>query len=211
MPEIKVYNTKKGRRYLIEETEYISVTTPLNLVSSSELNRWRGAVGVTKAKFFTKKAIRRGNRLHDVCEAIACGLEPAPPRNSREGTEAEAFKVWFDENVEEIIGVEDVVSSKDYGVAGRFDLLAKLSGREGYTMIDYKSGSKTRPPNWLQMAVYRDMHPEKANISGRMILHIRDGKVKEKWLKEDSLEQMDADVQMYLHILAVWKWKNKVV
>lgn len=219
MPEeIKVYNTKKGRRYKIGELEYISVTTPLNLISNSDLDKWRGRVGRTKAERITNKASKRGTYVHAACESVCLGKDwrtnsELPERlkvNAKFIVDVEAFKSWFEESVEEVIGVETCVYRNDWGVAGRHDLLCRLKGQEHLTLVDFKTGSQVRKTHWLQLAVYGRMDTKSKEITERIILQIREGKCKVKKIKDKSAERWDYDIKSYLHILEAWKWKSNI-
>lgn len=205
---IKTKDTKKGRKYTIGTNEYDSVTTPLSILSFPGLAIWKARIGKTKAERYARKAARRGTVIHNYCEQICLGKTPKVNKKYKDSVDA--FKKWFDENVEEVIEVEKVVWSDKYKVAGRYDFLGRLKGRKGLAVIDWKTG-KIKREHFLQLAAYRALTGESTDIplkdiKHRIVLSVKDGKVKEVEPKGKA----NADWKVYLKVLDVWRWSLNV-
>ena len=105
-------------------------------------------------------ACDRGSRCHD---AIADHLMDGFP-----GIDADvrpyfdSFLSWADQMIESVIMVEDRLSDPVMMFTGQLDLVARLKGDTGYTLIDWKT-SQVGSKAWrLQIAAYRHL----ASVNG---------------------------------------------
>lgn len=193
----------KNRYYHIGENDYVRVTAPLNILSTPYLEIWKARIGKTKASRVASKASARGSLIHRYCESICLGEVPDVKKKYKK--QMEVFKEWFDENVEEVMLVEQMVYSDTYKLAGTPDLVAKLKGRKGIWVLDWKTG-RIKPEHFLQLAAYATLVMECTDVktvSGRLILGIRDNKVKEV---EPKKKRIKPDFEIYMHVYTVWKW-----
>jgi len=214
MSDISVINEKGIRYYLVDGDKFVSVTTPLSLLSLPNIELWKVRVGRTKAEIIAKKAGNYGNKMHNYFDKVCCGKSFAVEKKYEK--DIEAFRQWFDDNVEEVIATEKVVWSKKYQLAGRYDFLGRLKGHDGICIVDWKTG-RIKPEHFLQLAAYRVLTSEtdkidKSEITQRLVVGVKEGKVKvippnKKKPKTDV--NIDTDWEVYLNVLNIWHWVNK--
>ncbi len=99
-------------------------------------------------------AADRGTRVHDYCELHALGLF-LPELDADCKNYVEAFKEWFDLMVTDVLETETRLNSPTYRVSGKFDMLVKLKGDEGLTIVDLKTPASPALSWQLQTAAYR--------------------------------------------------------
>ncbi len=111
-----------------------------------------------------KKAADFGTAIHAACEAYAINKEL--PGTQMILDFVREWVLWFDENVERIDGIEQVVVHPTALYAGRVDMVAKLKDI-GWCVVDFKTqkvkrNAKGEPKaafyeTWpLQLAAYRE-------------------------------------------------------
>ena len=99
-------------------------------------------------------AADRGKRVHKYCEAHALGLfveECAPECKNY----VESFKKWFDEMVFHVESTEQRVNSEEYRLSGCVDLVCRIKGDDGLTLIDIKTPASASKTWQLQTAAYQ--------------------------------------------------------
>lgn len=141
-----------NRVYLFEGNRYPSITTILKETddeAKKALSEWRNRIGHAEAAAFTAKAAARGTSWHAFCENFLLGKPTWNYLDTPEkAKQARNIATMLNEKIESVLALEGAVVSKEYGVAGRFDLAAKLrSGRKA--IIDFKTGTKLKYGNRL--------------------------------------------------------------
>src|SRR5690606_8090596 len=116
-------------------------------------------------------AADRGRRVHNYCEAYAQGLFVEVMDEDCKNY-VEAFKVWFDSTVSEVIFTEQRINHAGYRLSGAVDMVAILKGDDKPSIIDIKT-PKSPSTTWaLQTGAYRMLLREETCIiaSGRLCL-----------------------------------------
>lgn len=210
---------EKGTRYYLDESgkKFVSVTTPLGIVSIPWLKVWEARVGKKETKRIGTKAANYGSVIHGYCDKICLGKSPKIKKKYK--TDMEAFKEWFAKNVEEVVAVEKVVHSDTYLVAGKYDFLGKLRGRPGLTIVDWKTG-RLKKEHFLQLSAYRALTAECTtipieDIQGRLVVRIKDGKCTEHQPSGGRSKKIVPDINMaidweiYKNLLSVYRWYQR--
>lgn len=126
-----------------------------------------------------KKATDIGTIVHDFCEAYALnrleGTEkPELPEDEKALAGVLAFLKWVKESRIEFLAVEQMVYSRKYNYVGKFDLLAKINGKNGkLVLIDYKTSKAFYPVDMgMQTSGYQIAYEEESGkkIDQRLIL-----------------------------------------
>ena len=135
-----------------------SVTNVLGILAKPALDAWKIEQGILAALTLPRstgepleefarrvvsdmseqvvKAADFGSKIHSACEVYALNNElPADPALL---PFFEAWRDWFDENVERIDCVENVFVNHEYGYGGRVDMVALLKG-VGWAVVDFKT------------------------------------------------------------------------
>jgi len=206
---------KKFRHYIVGDKEYVSVTTPLAIMSFQQLDLWKQRVGATKAGIIGRKAGNYGNKMHKYFEWVCLGKDFKVRKKYKK--DVEAFRKWAASNITEVLDTEKSVYSHKVKLAGRFDLLCRLKGYDGICIVDFKTG-RIKAEHFLQLAAYLKLTEEsdkkyKGKITNRIVLGIRDGKCKSVVIdKKNPLtdNKIDSDWEVYQSVLKVWRWKNKL-
>ena len=210
--QIKVNDTKGGRFYLIDDKEYVSVTTPLSIISMPYLEIWKARKGAKVAEAISKKAAAHGTTIHGYIEDICKGK--LPDIHPKHKVQMEVFQDWFNRRVKKIIASEKVVWNTKYGVAGKLDFIGEIEGYDGYTLLDWKTG-RVDKKHFLQMAAYIHCVPSAikkiklTDIKHRLVISVRDDKVLEIPVdkKDPTVDStIDYDWNVFLSLLTVYNW-----
>lgn len=129
---------------IIDESKYTRVTTPLS--------RYAGYQKVPVA--ILDYAADRGTRVHKYAELYAQGMLFGDiDLDCFEYVQA--FIQWFDENVTEVISQELRMYCDTLLIQGQCDMIAKVKGYRGNTLVDLKT-SLNYSKTWnLQTAAYK--------------------------------------------------------
>jgi hypothetical protein len=149
-------------------------------------------------------AQNRGDLCHEYFALYAKGLWlPDIPVNL--AGYFQSFKTWFDQFVEEVILVEAELRDDDRGYLGHPDLIARLRGDTGLTLIDYKS-AKALSKIWrLQISAYKGL----ADKAGHKIIRVaslrpqQDGKIAKF---QEYSRTLAYDFSIFLAEFAVWRF-----
>lgn len=118
------------------------------------------------------------------------------------------FEGWYEENSDEIIGLEWIVASVEDWYAGKFDRLAKRNGK--VILSDYKTSSGIFIDMFLQLALYRKAikHWLGINVDAVEIVRFgKDGSFETKVM--DDLLQLEDYTNQALRNLATVNFKKK--
>lgn len=121
------------------------------------------------AKAYTKKrdsGANTGSEAHAMVESFLKDTDQHYGDHSPEARAAfGAFVKWFDEKKPEILNVEEVIYSQEFGYAGTYDGLMKIDGK--VCLTDFKTTNASRKaPNgvyaemFLQLGAYAAAHDE---------------------------------------------------
>ena len=207
--------TKNGHRYYqVNGKEYLSVTTPLKILSAPALDIWKLRIGEEVAMRVSAKASKFGTHVHDLCDLISQGLEVTPEEPYVQSVDN--FRRWF-ETVDKVVASEQVVFSDTLELAGKFDLLVQMKGEPGLTMVDIKTG-KVRASAALQLAAYKALLKEcqGLEVDRRIILSIRHDRKKAKEVECVNKshakgcvcmrETHEKDWLLYQNVVSLFKW-----
>ena len=151
-------------------------------------------------------ATERGSITHRTCALIASGMTwyPDPPESCVGFIES--FQHWFEKNVEEVVAVEIRLTDHIFGYTGEPDLVARIKGHEGLSVIDYKTPTALQKSWRLQMAAYFQLC-QKAYLdvqrAGSLRLDINGKAPRLKWY--DNVLQ---DYQVFLSAVTVARFKK---
>jgi hypothetical protein len=171
--DLEAITTDTGRVYVCPNGErYPSVTTILSSYSKEGIQEWRNIIGEEEANKITKRAGRRGTRLHKLCEDYVNGFLTELRQRSMMPFDKMMFrqlKKYIDENVGDIYCQEQALYSTKLRIAGRVDCIAEWKGK--LSVIDYKSSTKMKDESYIlnyfmQCTAYSEMFEE---LTGRSI------------------------------------------
>jgi len=126
-------------------------------------------------------ACDRGSAVHRYCQAYAMGAWAIEP----EGFEGycESFRRWFDSVMVEVYTVEQEFRDDQFGFLGHPDIVARIAGNKGITVVDYKTPVGKGTTWELQLSAYR--HLTKAQYAGHLRLDPAGGVPKMDWVPDD--------------------------
>lgn len=176
-----------------------------------------------KARYNTnRKAVVKGNRVHDLGEKLANGVTVDVPMEIR--SQVEAYAKFLDAWDLNVIATETPVCHTEWGFGGTFDLIAE-SPRFGRALMDIKTGKGVYSEVALQLNAYAncDLRLVATEVTGP-----RGGKSVE-WLEapmpeidtllvahvlEDSVEmvpvKLDPSIfEAFLHMLEIFETWHK--
>lgn len=120
----------------------------------------------------------------------------------------ESFTRWFDQFVVEVILVEAELRDEDRGYCGHPDLIARLQGDIGLTIVDYKTAMALSKIWRLQVAGgYRGL-AEKNGYPITRVASLRPQKDGKPAKFQGYSRTMAYDFSVFLAELAVWKFIN---
>ena len=202
----RFYNTPEGNLYP-------SITTVLSIRKKEGLVEWRKRVGDDVANYISGNAVRRGIKIHEMCEDYLNNMHDDA---LFETYEKEHFLYWclFKQlrdqalcDIDNIYAQEVGLYSDKYKVAGRVDCIAEYNGV--LSAIDFKTSTKERTDDWnenyyIQGAAYAEMFEERTEIKVNQIVILvvtEDGTV-QKFVKNKY---------PYLELLveSVTKWEER--
>lgn len=178
----------------IDESIYTRVTTPLNRYSGLE------NIPINILSY----AADRGTRVHQYCEMYANQMlfgEIDPDCFEY----VQAFVTWFDENVLDVISTETRYFHEDLKIQGQIDMIAKVKGMDGLTVIDIKTSSKYCKTWPLQTAAYQSLcWANKLETKDKLIIQLcKDGSSKSfPFLLQDHCK----DMSLYVGILEAYRY-----
>lgn len=165
-------------------------------------------------------AAERGTSLHDYVERRAQGETPRsaasdlkPSAHSR----VRPVEQFLKDYVVEFRGTEKTVYS-DRGYAGTLDAIVRLSGPkipDGVYVTDWKTSKRIYADVALQVAALRhaDRILEDVELGEYALMPETDGAVAVAFTEEGQYEarivkDSERDIEVYAHLIEVWKWHN---
>ena len=150
--DLESITTEFGRTYITPNgNRYPSVTTILSSYSKDGITEWREKIGEEEANKITKRAGRRGTKLHKLCEDYVNGNLSDIKRKMLMPFDKMMFrqvKKLLDENLNNIYCQEQALYSDRLKIAGRVDCIAEWKGK--LSIIDYKSSTKMKDERYIE-------------------------------------------------------------
>ena len=192
---VKGKNHDGIRYYTIDGVNMPSVTSILGQIPerAAKIQEWRNAVGEDMANYISRQAINRGKTLHTLIENHlrnqedkSIGITKVSPLGL-----FRLIKPYLARR-DNIHCVEDYLYSKEIGVAGQVDCVAKYKGK--LYVLDFKSSTKQRDRdnnygNFLQTAanakMFEEIYPDKKIEQTIVLASCEDGYVQE-WIHEPA-------------------------
>ena len=145
-----------------------------------------------KARYNTnRKAVVKGNRIHNLGEQLANGVAVEVPLDIR--SQVEAYAKFLDDWSIEAIATETPVCHTEWGFAGTFDLIGK-SDRFGTALMDIKTGKGVYDEVALQLNAY-------ANCDLRLVSEEVTGPRGGKSTVWHEAPMVDIDCLLVAHVL----------
>jgi hypothetical protein len=153
-----------------------------------------------------KKAADRGTRVHKFCTLYALHMLIVDVDEDCKGY-FESFKNWFDSTVEGISVRPQRINSPTLMISGEYDLIVKLKGDDGVTLVDLKTPA-THSKTWqLQTAAYKMLIEDEIclPVDRRAVVQLKkDGS------RITFIEHLDHnnDKQLFLNALSLHRFFN---
>ncbi len=243
-----LFDEKARNRYVVKETgkSPVGVTTVLGVLNKPALMTWPMYEAITYIREHAKKEpiealltnaskayLKKGDKGKDTGKEAHGFFEQFLLHKDKEkfnydGASPEAaqaitaFLRWYKENNPRIIGIEQIVYSKQNDYAGTFDCLLEIDGQT--ILCDWKTtnASKTAPKGiyseyFLQLGAYSLAYEEDkltSNISDLMVINCsKTGVLSTLRASELGLRVRDCE-DMWLNVLKTYKFLqplNKII
>ena len=217
LPNLVTTTLNKKRFYNTPEGAMLpSITTVLSIRKKDGLIEWRKRVGDDVANYISGNAVRRGIKIHEMCEDYLNNMyEDA----LFERYEKEHFLYWclFTQlrdqalcYIDKIYAQETGLYSDKYKVAGRVDCIAEYNGV--LSVIDFKTSTRERTDDWnenyyIQGAAYAEMFEERTEIKVNQIVILvvtEDGTV-QKFVKNKY-----PFLELLVESVTKWEERNEI-
>jgi len=195
----KGLNQNGIRIYQIDGINMPSVTSILGNIPERKIKieSWRNAVGEKMANYISVSATNRGKTTHTLIENHlnneddkSVGITAVTPLG--------LFRIVkpYLARIDNIHMLEEIIYSKEIGVAGQVDCIAEYKGK--LSVIDFKTSTKRRDEdynygNFLQCSAYakmfEELYPDKKIEQTVILATCEDGFVQEWIHGEDKIKQ----------------------
>ena len=217
LPNLVTTTLNKKRFYNTPEGAMLpSITTVLSIRKKDGLIEWRKRVGDDVANYISGNAVRRGIKIHEMCEDYLNNMNDDA---LFETYEKEHFLYWclFKQlrdqalcDIDNIYAQEVGLYSDKYKVAGRVDCIAEYNGV--LSVIDFKTSTKERTDDWnenyyIQGAAYAEMFEERTEIKVNQIVILvvtEDGTV-QKFVKNKY-----PFLELLVESVTKWEERNEI-
>ena len=202
LPTAKGKNQDGFRFYSIDGKNFPSVTSVLGIKKKKELANWRQSIGENVANWEMGRAARRGKSTHTLVEQYLKGETPS----ERSVLPLGLFKLMrpYVDQIDNIHMIEQVMYSKELGLAGQTDCIAEYNGK--LSVIDFKTANKERKESWidnyfLQCTAYATMYKELygKNIDQIVVLIASEDGAMQSFIKEtkDYMEPLKKSIEEF--------------
>jgi len=195
----KGLNQNGIRIYQIDGINMPSVTSILGNIPERKIKieSWRNAVGEKMANYISVSATNRGKTTHTLIENYlnneddkSVGITAVTPLG--------LFRIVkpYLARIDNIHMLEEIIYSKEIGVAGQVDCIAEYKGK--LSVIDFKTSTKRRDEdynygNFLQCSAYakmfEELYPDKKIEQTVILATCEDGFVQEWVHGEDKIKE----------------------
>jgi len=174
-PKLEEVKVNGQRYYKVEDDLFPSVTTILSIQNNEGLQKWRERIGEEVANFESRRAAKRGNGFHKICETYLNNQDISDHRKNVLSYGLFNLVKNEIERIDNIHGLETTLHSKQYKIAGRTDCIAEFDGM--LSVIDFKSANRPRAEDLLekhsiQETAYAIMWEELTNVPIEQIVTI---------------------------------------
>ena len=114
-------------------------------------------------RWFTDESQIRGTAIHACCASYLRGLYVPKLKQEYQGY-VDSFKIWADENIEDVILVEERLVDKDLGYCGQLDCVLKLKKHEKLCVSDLKTGKALQKSWILSIAAYAALEARRQHL-----------------------------------------------
>lgn len=123
-------------------------------------------------------AQERGTKVHRYCTAYAKKLWTMEPEEEELRGYCASFRLWFDENVEELISAEERLYDDDFCFSGQYDMIVRLKDQTHYTLIDLKTSASYQKDWPVKLSAYLHLlQLNKRNVMTALSVRLKkDGK-----------------------------------
>lgn len=150
-----------------------------------------------KAQEIKTEASKIGTEAHAFVEAFVKGEKPEMPDDKNVLQAVNGWLEWVDKNKIKFTSAEKIVYSKKHHYIGTMDATARINGKRGEVVIDYKVANGLYAPVAYQTAAYQmaDTEENEKEYLGRWAIRlsketeeeyqIRQEKKLRKWLRKN--------------------------
>lgn len=168
--ELETIENEKGRKYIVGENYYDSVTTVTGYMAKKSIEEWKNKIGRAEADKICNESSTRGTQLHSLCENYFKANLTAKETNSfREDTLSmfDSIKPHLSK-IDKAYAIETCLYSDWLKLAGRTDLIGVFEGIP--SVVDFKTSRKPKKREWIenyfaQLAIYSFMFKERTGVS----------------------------------------------
>jgi hypothetical protein len=177
---------------------------PIGYVSVTEvLNPW-GKLHLIDPNVLSNAA-DRGTRVHNFCTLYARNLLLLDPDADCKPY-VDAFKQWFDKTVTTVAHLPQRINSEKLKLSGEFDMIVKMKGDDGLTLLDIKTPQNASASWALQTAGYRKLvHDELGLIVHRRIVVMLPKTRGQNAYVKEYLDH-DRDERLFLNNLELYRF-----
>ena len=115
-------------------------------------------------KYFTDECRIRGTAIHACCASYIQGLY-IPKLIPMYQKYIDSFKIWADENIEDVILIEERLVDKDLGYCGQLDAVLRLKDHEKPCIVDWKTGKALQKSWILSIAAYAALEAREQEVN----------------------------------------------
>lgn len=167
---MNVIDAKNGRFYEIDGEFYPSVTTILGKVvpMGYYFHKWLGdANSFQETQEYMREKGDEGTIVHNLCEELLEGKEvDVSVYNRAIIKKTQGFINWWNDGDYALVEKEQIVYSKEYKFAGRFDLLIYDRENDEKVLIDIKTSANVYDSHKIQLMMYEYARREMSLNSG---------------------------------------------
>ena len=154
-----------------------------------------------------ENAADRGRRVHLYCEMHAKNLFVSDYDEDCK-VYVEAFKLWYDHNVEKLVYSEKRINSARHMLSGAFDMMVILKGDTGPSLIDIKTPAASSLSWPLQLGAYRMLIREEMDVSIDRRIVLKLPKLGKPIAKVYEFTEHEKDENLYLKALDLYRYFN---
>ena len=145
-----------------------------------------------------REAAERGSRVHALCEIALSGGDASCGED--EQPYVQNFLVFKERMIDEIVSVEERFYNDPLKFTGRLDLIARLKGDKGLSIIDFKTSAASQPTWRPQLAAYKILAEAAGHRISRVMALRLGGKSP---LVDESTATVQQDAAIFLCALRV--------
>lgn len=158
------------------------------------------------------KALNIGSMAHDWIEQLIksriFGFDvPEMPDYDPVARAVKEYIKWESEHRVQYVSSERRVYSRQHMYSGTADVCLMVDGK--LTMCDLKTSKGIYSEYYLQCAAYAGAIQEEDGVKFDRLMILRLPKTSDDTLEIGETDEVDPHLQVFLHCLHTWRWKNK--